>query len=136
METLGIRFKGNIFQRPVITEAMCVKSTHEDRVRLTESQLVPRAMVWSNNDVINLDLEYDIGLPITMKTSREPIIDRNQLGPPNHRFALDVDRVLPKGLRQASRGVEQELQVREQHPHQGQTWFAVPSRRCQSRPRV
>ena len=50
-------------------------STHDKRIELADAQLVPRAIIWSCNDTINLDLERDIGLPITMKTSREGIID-------------------------------------------------------------
>ena len=95
LEPLGVKLGGNIFQRPVLTEEMCNDKKNADRLRLADAQVVPRALIWSSNTKINLDLERDIGLPIILKSTKElqtghpAVVTR---AAPNREFNLDVDK--------------------------------------------
>ena len=94
LDSLGIELRGNIFQRPVLTEGMCLDTKHPDRMKLADAQIVPRSMMWSCNTKINLDLERDIGLPIVLKSTKEiqdghPFIVTRVVA--NDVFSLDVD---------------------------------------------
>ena len=95
LEPLGVKLSGNIFQRPVLTEEMCNTEKHPDRVKLADAQIVPRALMWSSNTKINLDLERDIGLPILLKSTKQiqtghPAVLTKIV--PNKEFNLDVDQ--------------------------------------------